>query len=256
MGSTRLPGKVLESIEGEPMLSWTVRSVRAIPGIAGVVVATTTEPADDAVVAAAERIGVDVHRGSATDVLSRCHDAVAPFRADVVIRQTADNPFPDPTVAAAQVERLVDGGFDYVGIDGWPLGIAAETCRMAALALAAREATDAADREHVMPFLYRQPDRFRVGRLERSGASRRRPAGTRSTPPMTSPSLASSPDGSGTGRRSPSASSRRSRAASLTCSSSTRRSPSARGASAISRMTPRDPTPSAATDRGMEERHR
>ena len=158
MGSTRLPGKVLESIEGEPMLSWTVRSVRAIPGIAGVVVATTTEPADDAIVAAAERIGVDVHRGSATDVLSRCHDAVAPFRADVVIRQTADNPFPDPTVAAAQVERLVDGDFDYVGIDGWPLGIAAETCRMAALALAAREATDAADREHVMPFLYRQPD--------------------------------------------------------------------------------------------------
>ena len=83
------------------------------------------------------------------------------------IRQTADNPFPDPTVAAAQVERLVDGGFDYVGIDGWPLGIAAETCRMAGLALAAREATDAADREHVMPFLYRQPERFRVGRLER-----------------------------------------------------------------------------------------
>jgi spore coat polysaccharide biosynthesis protein SpsF len=171
MGSTRLPGKVLEPIEGQPLLAWTVGGVRAIPGIAGVVVATTTDPADDAIVDAAERLGVGVHRGSATDVLSRCHDAVAPLQPDIVVRQTADNPFPDPTVAAAQVGRLVEDGFDYVGIDGWPLGIAAEACRMTALATAAREASDPADREHVMPFLYRQPERFRIGRLERPAAS-------------------------------------------------------------------------------------
>jgi spore coat polysaccharide biosynthesis protein SpsF len=172
MGSTRLPGKVLEDIEGRPLLAWTVLGVRAIPGVTHVVVATTTDRADDAVAALAARLGVGVHRGSVEDVLSRCHDAVAPFGADVVIRQTADNPFPDPAVAAAQVERLVEGDFDYVGIDGWPLGIAAETCRMAALETAAYEATDPADREHVMPFLYRQPERFRIGRLERAGAAR------------------------------------------------------------------------------------
>jgi spore coat polysaccharide biosynthesis protein SpsF (cytidylyltransferase family) len=171
MGSTRLPGKVLEGIEGRPLLAWTLLGVQAIPGLADVVVATTTDAADDAVVAVAQGIGVAVHRGSATDVLSRCHDAVAPFHADIVVRQTADNPFPDPAVAAAQIGRLVDGGFDYVGIDGWPLGIAAEACRMAALATAAAEATDAADREHVMPFLYRHHERFRIGRLEREAVS-------------------------------------------------------------------------------------
>lgn len=168
MGSTRLPGKVLADIEGQPLLGWTIKSVQAIRGVSQLVVATTTEKADDATAAAAAALGVPVHRGPARDVLTRCRDAVAAFRPDVVVRQTADNPFPDPTVAAAQVRALVEHDYDYVGIDGWPLGIAAEACRMAALETAAREATDAADREHVMPFLYRQPDRFRIGRIPRA----------------------------------------------------------------------------------------
>jgi spore coat polysaccharide biosynthesis protein SpsF len=83
------------------------------------------------------------------------------------VRQTADNAFADPDVAGAQVRTLVEGGFDYVGIKGWPIGIAAEACWMAGLETADREATDAADREHVMPFLYRHPDRFRVGVVAR-----------------------------------------------------------------------------------------
>jgi spore coat polysaccharide biosynthesis protein SpsF (cytidylyltransferase family) len=169
MGSTRLPGKVLSDIEGDALLAWTIRGVQAIRGVTQVVVATTTESSDDPVRALADGLGVATHRGSVHDVLARCHDAVAPFDPDVVVRQTADNPFPDPNVAAAQVRRLVAGRLDYVGIDGWPLGIAAEACRMTALEAANREATDAADREHVMPFLYRQPDRFQVGRLPRTG---------------------------------------------------------------------------------------
>jgi spore coat polysaccharide biosynthesis protein SpsF (cytidylyltransferase family) len=169
MGSTRLPGKVLAEIAGRPLLAWTVTGVGAVRGVSQVVVATTTEPADEAVAALAAELGVAVHRGPVHDVLTRCHDAVAPFEPDVVLRQTADNPFPDPIVAAGQVRRLVDGGFDYVGIDDWPLGIAAEACRMTALALAAREATEPADREHVLPFVYRQPDRFRIGHLARAG---------------------------------------------------------------------------------------
>lgn len=170
-GSTRLPGKVLLELEGVPLLSWTIRSVQAIPALTAVVVATTTEPDDDAVVTIADQFGVATHRGSVHDVLTRCHEAVEPFHPDVVVRQTADNPFPDPDVAVAQVRALVDGDLDYVGISGWPLGIAAEACRMTALDEAAAEATDRADREHVLPFVYRQPERYRIGALPRSRAS-------------------------------------------------------------------------------------
>lgn len=181
MGSTRLPGKVLAEVQGMPLLAWTVEGVTAIRGVSQVVVATTDEAADDPVAALASDLGVATHRGSARDVLGRCHDAVAPFSPDVVVRQTADNPFADPAVAEGQIRALIDGELDYVGIDGWPLGIAAEACRADALAIAAREATDAVDREHVMPFLYRRPDRFRIGRGPRAGPDRRAAATARYT---------------------------------------------------------------------------
>lgn len=170
MGSTRLPGKVLETIGDRSLLAWTVAGVEAIPNLATVVVATTTERRDDALVEAAAALGVEVHRGPALDVLTRCFEAVAPYEPDLVVRQTADNPFSDPSIAAAQVDALVRGGLDYVGIAGWPIGIAAEVCRMEALSAAMREATAAADREHVMPFLYRHPERFRIGTLPRTEA--------------------------------------------------------------------------------------
>ena len=181
VASTRLPGKVLADIEGLPLLAWTVRGVQAIRGLAATVIATTEEPDDDAIADLAADLDVPVHRGPTHDVLAKCHDAVATFQPDVVIRQTADNPFPDPSVAEGQLRALLEGDLDYVGIDGWPLGIAAEVCRFEALSIANREATDAAAREHVMPFLYRQPERFRIGDGPRAGDRGSSPAGARYT---------------------------------------------------------------------------
>lgn len=169
MGSTRLPGKVLEPIGDRSLLAWTVAGVRAIPGLTTVVVATTTEPRDDALAEAAAALGAEAHRGPVLDVLTRCFEAVAPYEPELVVRQTADNPFPDPSIAAAQVEALLAQELDYVGIAGWPVGIAAEVCRMEALSAAMHEATAPADREHVMPYLYSHADRFRIGTLSRTG---------------------------------------------------------------------------------------
>ncbi|HET9613510.1 MAG TPA: hypothetical protein VFP22_01760, partial [Candidatus Limnocylindrales bacterium] len=109
---------------------------------------------------------VPVHRGSVHDVLRRVVDAVEPFGASTVLRQTADNPYPDPEVMATQLRRLEAGPFDYVGIAGLPLGIGGEAVRWEALVTADREAVDPADREHVLPFVYRHPERFRIGALE------------------------------------------------------------------------------------------
>jgi len=181
MGSSRLPGKVLQEIAGRPLLEWTLRSVATTAGVDAIVVATTTESEDDALAAFVRDLGHPVHRGPVTDVLTRVWDAVAPFAPDLVLRQTGDNPFPDPGVAAAQRDRLVETGADYVGIAGWPLGIAAEVCRVEALHAAVREATEAAEREHVMPFIYRRPERFRVEQLARSAAGPARSARWRYT---------------------------------------------------------------------------
>jgi spore coat polysaccharide biosynthesis protein SpsF len=165
MGSSRLPGKILEPIEGRPLLGWTIAAVRAVSGVDDVVLATSDRPEDDAVAEAMRELGVRVHRGSAHDVLRRVADAVRPLEPDVVLRQTGDNPFVDPDVMSAQLIRLEAGPFDYVGIAGLPLGIGGEAVRAEALWIADREATEPADREHVLPFVYARPERFAIGSL-------------------------------------------------------------------------------------------
>ena len=169
MGSTRLPGKVLEPIGGRPLILWTLAAVDATAGVDDVVVATTKEREDDPLVALLEGAARNVHRGPVHDVLRRVVDALEPFEPAVVLRQTADNPFPDPDVMAAQLRRLADGPFDYVGIAGLPLGIGGEAVRWDALVAADREATDPADREHVLPFVYARPERFAIGAVEEVG---------------------------------------------------------------------------------------
>lgn len=163
MGSKRLPGKVLEPIAGRPLIAWTLSAMSAVAEIDRIIVATTLEPDDDRLVAILRDDDWLVHRGPARDVLTRCWEAVAPAQPDFVVRATADNPFVDPTVVAGQIGRTIDGPFDYVGTVGWPLGIAVEVARAEALEVAYREATDPAEREHVMPFLYTRPGRFRIG---------------------------------------------------------------------------------------------
>jgi spore coat polysaccharide biosynthesis protein SpsF (cytidylyltransferase family) len=163
MGSTRLPGKVLAVIGHRRLILWTVAAARAIPGVERVVVATTSEADDDPLVKLLATEGIDHHRGPVQDVLSRIWDAVSPFEPDYVVRATGDNPFMDPEVVGLQLRACVDGRFDYVGTAGWPLGIAAEVAPAGALTDAYGEATDPAEREHVMPFIYARPDRYRIG---------------------------------------------------------------------------------------------
>src|SRR5829696_755490 len=133
MGSTRLPGKVTENVRGRPLVLWTVAAVAAVPDLDELVVATTDRPEDDGFAELLRSRGIRVHRGSASDVLARIVDAVGPFAPDLVLRQTGDNPFPDPDVMAAQLTPVADGTFDYVGIAGLPLGIGAEAVRAEAL---------------------------------------------------------------------------------------------------------------------------
>ena len=163
MGSTRLPGKVLCEIDGRPLILWTLDALKAVADLEIIVAAVTEEPADDQLVAVIAAAGYTVHRGPTRDVLTRCWEAVAPHAPEFVVRATADNPFVDPRVVADQLERAMADGFDYVGTAGWPLGIAAEVARADAMSAAYREAIDPAEREHVMPFLYARPERFRIG---------------------------------------------------------------------------------------------
>jgi len=166
-GSTRLPGKVLADIGGEPLLGLLLSRLRPLP-VDEIVVATSDRPADDAVAALAKDLSVAAVRGPEDDVLARFAVVLAARPADTVIRITADCPFTDPQLVAEVLERHRDQGADYttnVIPRTFPKGLDVEVASAAALLEADREARDPREREHVMPFLYRHPERFRLANI-------------------------------------------------------------------------------------------
>jgi spore coat polysaccharide biosynthesis protein SpsF len=164
MGSSRLPGKVLMPLAGQPVLERVIRRVEAADAFDAIAVATSNLPGDDLLADAASRWGVVVVRGDEQDVLARYGLAAAETGADAVMRITADCPLIDPEVLHAMAGKLKDG-VDLVTNARrrtFPRGLDAELFSRAALDIMLAEARQPAEREHVTPFLYRHPDRFRI----------------------------------------------------------------------------------------------
>ncbi|MEQ9335480.1 glycosyltransferase family protein [Thalassobaculum sp.] len=167
MTSTRLPGKVLLRAAGREMLAHQIDRVRRAGTVDAICIATTVNAEDDPVAALAQREGVAVFRGSEHDVLDRFARAAGHVGAEVAVRLTGDCPLTDPALidAVVGVFRSATPPVDYASNSfprTWPVGLDVEVASMAALRVAAAEADDPYDREHVMPFLYRQPQRFRT----------------------------------------------------------------------------------------------
>lgn len=165
MGSTRLPGKVLLPMAGRSVLGRVVRAVAESGAVDELVVATTTEPDDDPVVAECARLGIASHRGPVDDVLTRFLGALDAHPADAVIRFTADCPLLDPEIIGlvARVFRSVPG-IDYVSTTitrTLPRGLDVEVIRAGALRTLDSRA-DAYHRTHVTSYVYTHPDEFRL----------------------------------------------------------------------------------------------
>lgn len=167
VGSTRLPGKVLADLGGQPMLAFQLQ--RLAGGIdIPLVVATSTLDRDDAIEDVALSAGASVVRGDEQDVLGRFLEVLDRMPADTVIRLTADCPLSDPEIVAAVVDKHHRVGADYTSNTlprTYPKGLDVEVMSANCLRMAAREACESFEREHVTPFLYRHPERFRLANL-------------------------------------------------------------------------------------------
>jgi len=165
MGSSRLSGKVLALLGGSPVL-WhvTTRAAQART-VDQVVVATSDQPGDDSIAGWCAAEGVSCVRGPETDVLSRYALAAEASAADVVVRVTADCPLLSPAVLDLVVDARAASGADYASntlARGFPHGLDVECFTRATLNSAATEALDPEEREHVTPFVYNRPERFRL----------------------------------------------------------------------------------------------
>jgi spore coat polysaccharide biosynthesis protein SpsF len=170
LGSSRLPGKVLKTVAGAPVLARMLERVRAARTPFELVVATTTAPEDERIEDFCVDAGVACVRGHPRDLLDRHLGAARAFAADVVVKIPSDCPLVDPGVIDRVLGAFlaVPGRFDYVSNlhpATYPDGNDVEVMTRAALEQAAREARRPFEREHTTPFLWDQPGRFRIGNV-------------------------------------------------------------------------------------------
>lgn len=173
MSSTRLPGKVLMPLAGQPVLGHVVERIRACQTIADVVVATSTDATDDDIEAWCKSADVSYYRGSLNDVLDRYYQAGLLHGADAVVRITADCPAIDPIIVDEVVHEFLVGGYEFYGLAGeFPDGLDCTVFAFSALARAWREAALPSEREHVGPYIEKHPEIFKSGGLKKfSGLS-------------------------------------------------------------------------------------
>ena len=190
MGSTRLPGKVLADLGGRPMLALHARPAGAAVDVDQVVVATSDQPGDDAVAELAERAGVAVRawvRARRARPVRDC--ARRATRPTTVVRLTADCPLDRPRARREAARPPSPQPAPTTRRTPWcgpsPTASTSRWCTPARCGPPPRRPTDPVEREHVTPFVYRRPERFRLAALPGPGAARATSGGP-STPPTTS----------------------------------------------------------------------
>lgn len=170
MSSTRLPGKVLRPLLGAPMLARQIERISRSRRIDRLVVATSDHPSDDPLEAFCREIRVPVYRGSLTDVLGRYWGAARAFGpSENIVRLTGDCPLTDWEIIDATIDFHLEEDADYTSNDQeptFPKGLDVEVFKTIHLADAYDLARDPFEREHVTPYFYRNPDRYKLANLE------------------------------------------------------------------------------------------
>jgi len=170
--STRLPGKVLKELppeSGITVLEHVIRRLRHSKKSEDLIIATTTGKEDDAICDIAKKEKVACFRGSKEDVLARFYHAAVENKIDIVVRITSDCPCVDATVVDAVINGYLKSETDYASNAlkrTYPHGFDTEVFSFHALEESYRNARDPYDREHVTPYIYRNPDIFKVLSLE------------------------------------------------------------------------------------------
>lgn len=163
--SRRLPGKVLLPVMGKPMLARQLERLSRSTTIHQLVVATSNNSSDDAIAELCVTEKVPCFRGDLNDVLDRFTSCAREFSADHVVRLTGDCPLTDPKLIDELVKFYLNQNVDYASNcrpPSLPDGLDAEVFTIQALESAWRESTEPFAREHVVPFIVGQPDRFAI----------------------------------------------------------------------------------------------
>lgn len=164
MTSSRLPGKVLLPVLGRPMLEHLVHRLKNVPSIDEIVLATTINNQDDALVAFAKQQSIGCYRGSEDDVMGRVIGAAESVDADMVVEITGDCPIIDPNLVEQAIRLFLHNDVDYVSnavIRSYPDGMDVQVFRLETLVKSSKMTNEPLDREHVTLHIRNNPEQFR-----------------------------------------------------------------------------------------------
>lgn len=172
MTSTRLPGKVLMDISGKPMLWHIVERLKYSKKIGEVILAIPDTKQNDFLEKFAEDNDLKYFRGSEEDVLSRYYEAAKKFRTDVIVRITSDCPLVDPEIVDMIIEKHLNSDADYTSNTikrTFPRGLDTEVFDFNILEKTRKNAKENYQREHVTPYIYENPNEFKLQSVEVKG---------------------------------------------------------------------------------------
>tara|TARA_B100001123_G_C15329180_1_gene1030653 strand:+ start:2408 stop:3148 length:741 start_codon:yes stop_codon:yes gene_type:complete len=180
MGSTRLPGKIMiNADEKHIMLDYSINQLKNCQYADKIIIATSILERDNVIEEYCKKIGVDVFRGSEKNVLDRHYQCAKKFSLSKVLRIPSDKPLIDPQIVDSVIQNFVSDEFDYIANfqvteengtlvhrTSYPSGTEVEMMSFKTLEKAWKEATTLDEKEHVTPYIYLNPQKFKVKILD------------------------------------------------------------------------------------------
>jgi len=163
--STRLRGKVLLRLpfgSNTSVIETIIRRCKKTTIIDSIILATTRQTNDDILEKIAISENIKIFRGSENNVLERFYCAAKKENLDTIIRITADNPCIDPILVDNILRAHIEGNWDYTTTEGYPVGLGIEVFNFDALEEAYKNATKYYEKEHVAPYIYKNPQKFKI----------------------------------------------------------------------------------------------
>ncbi len=163
MSSSRLPGKVLFDLEGTPVLGHICLRLKSCKHVDKIIVATSNDSSDDNIFEWGQKNNITIFRGSLSDVLSRYYYAASENDAKVIVRVTGDCPVIDPDIVDELILQLKFNNYDYASLVGeFPDGLDCSVMTFKALKQAFLKAKLTSEREHVCPYIEKNPEVFKI----------------------------------------------------------------------------------------------
>ena len=170
MGSSRLPGKVMLPLAGKPLLLQMYERVASAKSSGKIVIAITEDQLDNELATLCQKNGLNFYRGSSQDLLDRHFQAARKYNAGTVIKIPSDCPLIDPVIIDKVILYYINNidKYDFVSNlhpASYPDGNDVEIMKIETLEIAWLNAKKDFEREHTTPYIWENPDRFRIGNV-------------------------------------------------------------------------------------------